>query len=160
MGDGTPAGERDERQLWREFGQELERLRGERGLSLRELERQAKVSYTQLYTLEQGGRNKGDVWVTPNPRDEQLGRIARALGVSPERFYKQVGRYDDRPRTKAGRSGEGLRLARESREWGDEVLEILRGLDDRLKRLEEAAGIDPEAEPDSKPPGRRRGRAS
>ncbi len=156
MGGDKPARERDEVQLWREFGAELERLRGERGLSLRDLERQAQVSYTQLYTLEQGGRNKDDIWITPNPRDEQLTRIARALGVPVEQWFSKVGRYTDRPRTKAGRSGEGLRLAREDREWAEEILGLLQGIDERLQRLEKEAGIEPDVEP----PKRKRGTAS
>lgn len=145
----------DEVRLWREFGHELEGLRIKRGLDRRQLVDQSGVSYGTIMTLEQGGRNTGGVWVTPNPKDEHLGALAKALGVSVESWYARVGRYDDRPRTKRSHTGVGLRLAREEADLREE----LREMEERVGRVEELLrrhGIDVAEEPPEEPPERRR----
>jgi transcriptional regulator with XRE-family HTH domain len=60
----------------------------------------------------------------PNPKDETLISLARALGVDPEELFRRVGRYEDRPHTKGSRR----RLDRR----GDRLAE----LEERLVALE------------------------
>lgn len=152
----------DEVQLWRGFGRFIEELRVDRGLNRQQLVDKTAppggkpaVSYHALMFLEQGGHTVRGEWVTPNPRDPQLVALARALGMPVERFYARVGRYADRPRTKASRTGVGLRAARDEADLREE----LREMEDRVDRVEELLrrhGIDVD---DEEPPRRRRGRA-
>src|SRR6266545_6508375 len=66
---------------------------------------EAKLSIQALASLERGGFRRYDdgPWLVPNPKDETLIRLARALGVDPEEMFKRVGRYDDRPQTTGSR---------------------------------------------------------
>jgi transcriptional regulator with XRE-family HTH domain len=95
--------QRDDETIWRDFGIELRRLRLERGLSAPKLAEASGVSRDAIHKLEAGGyrRFTGGPWELPNPRDDALASLARALGVKLEDWFKQVRRYDDRPRTQA-----------------------------------------------------------
>jgi transcriptional regulator with XRE-family HTH domain len=150
---GKPADDRrddSEQRLWREFGDHLKDLRLERGLERTQLAERAGVAYHTLTTLENGGKNISGEWVIPNPKDEQLAKLAHALGVTVESLFKQVGRYAERPRTKASRRGVGLR-----RDQDDELRRRFAEMEERVARVErQLAGEEPE-EPAR--PRRRRG---
>lgn len=58
--------------ILRAFGQNLKRLREEKGLTTRQLADQAEIAYSQIWTLESG---KGDPSLTT------IVALARGLGV-------------------------------------------------------------------------------
>jgi transcriptional regulator with XRE-family HTH domain len=99
---------RREEELWDEFGAQLRRLRLARGWSTRELSARTKasgdqgVSDAQIRKLEHGGYRDyaGQALTLPNPKDEKLVALARALGVDPQTWFALIGRYDERERTR------------------------------------------------------------
>jgi transcriptional regulator with XRE-family HTH domain len=151
---GEPVDARDEDQRWRDFGLYLEGLRTERGLTRTQVAEQTGMSRVGLVSLEQGGRRDRGKWVIPNPKDEQLAKLARLYGVPVEKFYEQVGRFATRPRTKASRRGIAFQPGREEEE---DIRTLLTRVEERLARIERRMG---EGENDEQPPARRRrGRA-
>jgi transcriptional regulator with XRE-family HTH domain len=117
---------------WTDFGRWLEAARVERGYSQALVAGQAGVGVQTLVALEHGGyrRNVDGPWITPNPRDETLVSLARILGVDPEEMFQRVGRYDERPRTRASlRRASGKRAGRER----------IEDLERRVAELEEIA---------------------
>jgi len=68
----------------------------------------------------------------PNPKDETLISLARALGVDPEELFRRVGRYEDRPQTRGSRRRQDRR--------GDRLAELeerLQVLEAELERMRE-----------------------
>jgi len=92
-----------EQARWRQFGAWLRDLR--QGRTQTDVGAEAKLGIQALASLERGGFRRYDdgPWLLPNPKDETLIRLARALGVDPEEMFKRVGRYDDRPQTTGSR---------------------------------------------------------
>jgi transcriptional regulator with XRE-family HTH domain len=88
-----------------------------------------------LASLERGGFRRYDdgPWLLPNPKDETLIRLARALGVDPEEMFKPVGRYDDRPQTTGSRRRYDRRGARID-ELGDRIIELEGRLEEMHRR--------------------------
>jgi transcriptional regulator with XRE-family HTH domain len=92
-----------EQARWKQFGAWLRDLR--EGRTQTDVAAEAKLGIQALASLERGGFRRYDdgPWLLPNPKDETLIRLARALGVVSEEMFKRVGRYDDRPQTTGSR---------------------------------------------------------
>jgi transcriptional regulator with XRE-family HTH domain len=115
-----------ERQRWRQFGAWLRELRVDQARTQTNVAAAAHMGIQSLASLERGGfrRNDDGPWLVPNPKDETLISLARALGVDPEELFRRVGRYEDRPATKGSRRRQDRR--------GDRLAEI----EKRLQTLE------------------------
>src|SRR6266536_2277496 len=101
---------------WTDFGRWLAAVRVERGYTQAHTAKQAGMGIQTLVSLEHGGyrRTTDGPWITPNPRDETLVSLARILGVDLQEMFERVGRYDQRPRTRASlRRASGKRAGRE-----------------------------------------------
>jgi transcriptional regulator with XRE-family HTH domain len=129
-----------ERQRWKQFGAWLRRLRADKGYSQTGIAAEAHVGLQTLVSLERGGyrRNDDGPWLVPNPKDETLIRLARALGMDPEEIFGRVGRYEDRPQTKGSRRREDRRSSRleELEAQNAELMERVRALEARQQRTE------------------------
>jgi len=77
---------------WQEFGEWVESLRKRSGLQVRALAERAGVSAQWLQELRHGGRAIYGTWRLPNPKDEALARLARALNVPVEEMFARAGR--------------------------------------------------------------------
>jgi len=66
---------------WEAFGEWVDGLRKRAGLQVRELAERAEVSAQWLQEIRHGGRAVYGTWRLPNPKDEALARLARALDV-------------------------------------------------------------------------------
>src|SRR4030095_8873238 len=89
---------------WKAFGEWVEHLRVRAGLQVGEAARQAGVSRVWLQEVWNGGRGTNEGWRLPNPKNEALVRLARALNVSPETMLARAGRGGG-PNTHAGAEG-------------------------------------------------------
>jgi transcriptional regulator with XRE-family HTH domain len=103
-----------DREEWRAFGEWVETLRRRAGLPVNELARQATVSAMWLQEIRGGGRTVYGEWRLPNPKDEALARLARALDVPVDEM-----------------------LARAGRSLGESITEQPPSPDDRIRELEE-----------------------
>ncbi len=77
---------------WEAFGEWVDSLRKRAGLQVRELAGRANVSAQWLQEIRHGGRTVYEEWRLPNPKDEALARLARALNVSVEEMFARAGR--------------------------------------------------------------------
>jgi transcriptional regulator with XRE-family HTH domain len=77
---------------WEAFGQWVDDLRKRAGLQVGELAQRAEVSAQWLQELRHGGRAVYGTWRLPNPKDEALARLARALDVPVEEMFARAGR--------------------------------------------------------------------
>jgi transcriptional regulator with XRE-family HTH domain len=115
---------------WTQFGAWLEELRERRGLTRKAAAAQAGMAYQQLSILEHGGwrRYADSPWLLPNPKDKALRDLAAVLVVDAEEMFARVGRYEDRPQTKASGRRQANITARR-----DKIAE----LEERVRALEE-----------------------
>ena len=123
-----------ERQRWKQFGTWLRDLRVDQARTQTNLAAAAGMGIQWLASLERGGfrRNDDGPWLVPNPKDETLISLARALSVDPEEMFRRVDRYEDRPATKGSRrrlDRRGDRLA--------EVEERIQALEAEVERMRE-----------------------
>src|SRR6266516_6609977 len=81
---------------WQSFGEWIEDLRKRAGLRNTELAKRAGVSTQWLQELRKGGRTVHREWRLPNPKDEALANLARALGVPVDEMLARVGRTPTR----------------------------------------------------------------
>ena len=149
MSDQQPGAPQDQDQQdyqrWRQFGQTVERLRLERGYTATQLAKHAGISFQSVVTIEQGGyrQREGGPWMLPNPQDRILAGLAGALGTSVEDWFTQVGRYDERPRTRRSlrRAAGKTAAADELDELRERVLAVEQELQDlRAERGEQEPG--------------------
>jgi transcriptional regulator with XRE-family HTH domain len=77
---------------WEAFGEWIDGLRKRAGLQVRELAERAGVSAQWLQEIRHGGRAVYGAWRLPNPKDEALARLARALGIPVEEMFARAGR--------------------------------------------------------------------
>jgi transcriptional regulator with XRE-family HTH domain len=77
---------------WEAFGEWIDGLRKRAGLQVRELAERAEVSAQWLQEIRHGGRAVYGTWRLPNPKDEALARLARALDVPVEEMFVRAGR--------------------------------------------------------------------
>ncbi len=87
-----------DRAAWEAFGEWIEGLRKRAGLQVRDLAERAGVSAQWLQELRHGGRAVYGSWRLPNPKDEALARLARALDVPVEEMFARAGRQPAAPR--------------------------------------------------------------
>jgi transcriptional regulator with XRE-family HTH domain len=81
-----------DRAEWEAFGKWVDELRKRSGLQVRDLAARAGVSVQWLQEIRQGGRTLYGQWRLPNPKDEALARLARALDVPVEEMFARAGR--------------------------------------------------------------------
>lgn len=81
-----------DRAEWEAFGKWVDELRKRSGLPVRDLAARAGVSVQWLQEIRQGGRTLYGQWRLPNPKDEALARLARALDVPVEEMFARAGR--------------------------------------------------------------------
>jgi transcriptional regulator with XRE-family HTH domain len=81
-----------DRAEWEAFGKWVDELRKRSGLPVRDLAARAGVSVQWLQEIRQGGRTLYGQWRLPNPKDEALARLARALDVPLEEMFARAGR--------------------------------------------------------------------
>jgi transcriptional regulator with XRE-family HTH domain len=81
-----------EKAEWQAFGEWVENLRKRSGLQVNELAERTGVSPQWLNEIRRGGRTVYGQWRLPNPKDEALARLARALGVSVDEMLARAGR--------------------------------------------------------------------
>jgi transcriptional regulator with XRE-family HTH domain len=112
---------------WKAFGEWVEDLRVRAGLQVGEAARQAGVSRVWLQEIRNGGRGTNEGWRLPNPKNEALVRLARALNVSPETMLARAGR-GGAPSTEAGAEGEDASSAERIRELEERVAQQEREL--------------------------------
>ena len=77
---------------WKAFGEWVEQLRVRSGLQVGEVAERADVSRVWLQEIRNGGRAGPGGWRLPNPKNEALVRLARALNISPEELLARAGR--------------------------------------------------------------------
>jgi transcriptional regulator with XRE-family HTH domain len=81
-----------DRAEWKAFGKWVDDLRKRSGLQVRDLATRAGVSVQWLQEIRQGGRTLYGQWRLPNPKDDALARLARALDVPMEEMFARAGR--------------------------------------------------------------------
>jgi transcriptional regulator with XRE-family HTH domain len=81
-----------DRAEWEAFGKWVDDLRKRAGLQVRDLATRAGVSVQWLQEIRQGGRTLYGQWRLPNPKDDALARLARALDVPMEEMFARAGR--------------------------------------------------------------------
>jgi transcriptional regulator with XRE-family HTH domain len=77
---------------WKAFGEWIEALRVRTGLQVGEVAERAGVSRVWLQEIRNGGRGVPGGWRLPNPKNDALVRLARALNVPPETMLARAGR--------------------------------------------------------------------
>jgi transcriptional regulator with XRE-family HTH domain len=140
--------QQDEQTIWRDFGIEVQQLRLKRGLSVPKVVELSggEISRDQIHKIEHGGwrQRTGGPWETPNPRDDKLAALANVLGVRVEDWFKVVGRYNERARTRAARKQSPTDRIAQLEEDLRETKERNVELEERQRRIEETlrnAGI-------------------
>jgi transcriptional regulator with XRE-family HTH domain len=124
---------------WEAFGRWVDDLRKRAGLQVRELAERAEVSAQWLQEIRHGGRAVYGTWRLPNPKDEALARLARALDVPVEEMFARAGRA---PSTSEGGQDDGssaLDEATRIRELEQRVAEQQRELAELRQLLEQQA---------------------
>jgi transcriptional regulator with XRE-family HTH domain len=128
---------------WQAFGEWIESLRKRSGLQVRELAEQAGVSAQWLQEIRHGGRAVYGTWRLPNPKDEALARLARALNVPVEEVFARARRetplrWGDQEEHAA--SPDDAARLRELEERIEQQARDLAELRRRLEEREERAG--------------------
>jgi transcriptional regulator with XRE-family HTH domain len=116
---------------WKAFGEWVEQLRVRSGLQVGEVAKRAGVSRVWLQEIRNGGRGGPGGWRLPNPKNEALVRLARALNVSPEELLARAGRGAGPGAAEA----EGRPASSSSRE-GATAAERIRELEERVAQQE------------------------
>lgn len=117
---------------WRAFGEWVESLRKGAGLQVRELAARADVSVQWLQEIRGGGRGVYGTWRLPNPKDEALARLARALNVAPGEMLARAGRDASSSDVAEARSHQGL----STEETESSATARMRELEDRVAQHE------------------------
>jgi transcriptional regulator with XRE-family HTH domain len=127
---------------WQAFGEWVETLRKRGGFQVRELAERAQVSTQWLQELRHGGRDVYGTWRLPNPKDEALARLARALDVPVEEMFARAGRdvaptdgeAESRQTASGGNDASAARRIQELEERVDQHEQELAALRRLLKR--------------------------
>jgi transcriptional regulator with XRE-family HTH domain len=116
---------------WRDFGEWVDQRRERAGLTVGELAKRAGVSRIWLQVLRKGGRRIEGEWRAPNPKNDALARVARALDVPVEEMFARAGRGIP---SASGTEGQGT-----SSQGGTEAgsMERIRELEERVARTEQ-----------------------
>jgi transcriptional regulator with XRE-family HTH domain len=113
---------------WKAFGEWVEELRVRTGLQVGEVAERAGVSRVWLQEIRNGGRGVPGGWRLPNPKNEALVRLARALNVSPETMLARAGRGTAPSTTEAGAEVDDASAAERIRELEERVAQQEREL--------------------------------
>jgi len=116
---------------WQVFGEWVESLRKRSGLQVKELAERAGVSAQWLQELRYGGRAIYGEWRLPNPKDDALARLARALNVPVEEMFARAGR-DAAPGDAEADTGESAAADR----GNARTLKRIRELETRITQYE------------------------
>ena len=117
---------------WKAFGEWIEQRRQHAGLTVGELAERAGVSRVWLQILRKGGRRIEGEWRPPNPKNDALARVARALDVPVEEMFARAGR-DAAPSTTRAESQE----TSPPDDIGPGAVERIRELEERVARTEQ-----------------------
>jgi transcriptional regulator with XRE-family HTH domain len=128
-----------DRAAWKAFGEWVEELRVQTGLQVGEVAERAGVSRVWLQEIRNGGRGVPEGWRLPNPKNEALVRLARALNVSPETMLARAGRGRAPGTTEAGAEVEDASAAERIRELEDRVAQQERELGELRELLQRQA---------------------
>jgi transcriptional regulator with XRE-family HTH domain len=112
-----------DRAEWEAFGKWVDNLRTRAGLGVRDLATRAGVSVQWLQEIRQGGRILYGQWRLPNPKDEALARLARALDVPMEEMFARAGR-DATPRNKEAETADAASSGRDEAEAMRRIREL------------------------------------
>jgi transcriptional regulator with XRE-family HTH domain len=126
---------------WQAFGEWIESLRKRGGLPVRKLAERAEVSTQWLQEIRHGGRAVYGTWRLPNPKDEALARLARALDVPVEEMFARAGRGaastdDETEPQQAPSGGDDASAARRIQELEEHVAQHEQELADLRRLLE------------------------
>jgi transcriptional regulator with XRE-family HTH domain len=117
---------------WKAFGEWIEQRRQHAGLTVGELAERAGVSRVWLQVLRKGGRRIEGEWRPPNPKNDALARVARALDVPVEEMFARSGR--DATPTSTGAESPG---GSSRDDVGPEAVDRIRELEERVARTEQ-----------------------
>jgi transcriptional regulator with XRE-family HTH domain len=117
---------------WKAFGEWIEQRRQHAGLSVGELADRAGVSRVWLQVVRKGGRRIEGEWRPPNPKNDALARVARALDVPVEEMFARAGR-DATPSAIGAKSPGGS----PHDDVGPEAVDRIRELEERVARTEQ-----------------------
>ena len=117
---------------WKAFGEWIEQRRQHAGLTVGELAERAGVSRVWLQVLRKGGRRIEGEWRLPNPKNDGLARVARALDVPVEEMFARSGR-DATPSATGTGSPEGPPHDDDR----PEAVDRIRELEERVARTEQ-----------------------
>jgi len=124
---------------WKAFGEWVENLRVRTGLQVGEVAKRAGVSRVWLQEIRNGGRGIPGGWRLPNPKNEALVRLARALNVSPETMLARAGRGTAPSTTEAGAAVDDTSAAERIRELEERVAQQGRELGELRQLLQRQA---------------------
>jgi transcriptional regulator with XRE-family HTH domain len=124
---------------WEAFGRWVDDLRKRAGLQVRELAERAEVSAQWLQEIRHGGRAVYGTWRLPNPKDEALARLARALDVPVEEMFARAGRAPSTSESGQDDGSSALDEATRIRELEQRVAEQQRELAELRQLLEQQA---------------------
>jgi transcriptional regulator with XRE-family HTH domain len=124
---------------WKAFGEWVEDLRVRTGLQVGEVAERAGVSRVWLQEIRNGGRGIPGGWRLPNPKNEALVRLARALNVSPETMLARAGRGTAASTTEADTAADDTSAAERIRELEERVAQQERELSELRQLLQRQA---------------------
>jgi transcriptional regulator with XRE-family HTH domain len=124
---------------WKAFGQWIEDLRVRTGLQVGEVAERAGVSRVWLQEIRNGGRGVPGGWRLPNPKNDALVRLARALNVSPETMLARAGRGTAPSTAEVGAEVDDARAAERIRELEERVAQQERELGELRELLQRRA---------------------
>jgi transcriptional regulator with XRE-family HTH domain len=125
---------------WKAFGEWVEDLRVRTGLQVGEVAERAGVSRVWLQEIRNGGRGIPGGWRLPNPKNEALVRLARALNVSPETMLTRAGRGTEAGTNEAGTRVHDASAADRIRELEERVAQQERELAELRQLLQRQTG--------------------
>jgi transcriptional regulator with XRE-family HTH domain len=125
-----------DRAEWEAFGKWVDELRRRSGLRVRDLAAQAGVSVQWLQEIRQGGRTLYGQWRLPNPKDEALARLARALDVPVEEMFARAGR-DAAPSAREAETADAASTGRDDAEAMRRIRELETRITQYQKELAE-----------------------
>jgi transcriptional regulator with XRE-family HTH domain len=125
---------------WKAFGEWVEDLRVRTGLQVGEVAERAGVSRVWLQEIRNGGRGIPGGWRLPNPKNEALVRLARALNVAPETMLARAGRGMEVGTNEAGTRVDDASAAERIRELEERVAQQERELAELRQLLQRQTG--------------------
>jgi transcriptional regulator with XRE-family HTH domain len=124
---------------WKAFGQWVEDLRVRTGLQVGEVAERAGVSRVWLQEIRNGGRSVPGGWRLPNPKNDALVRLARALNVPPETMLARAGRAAAPTTAETGTQADDASAAERIRELEERVAQQARELAELRQLLQRQA---------------------